>query len=219
MPVIGGRIDHPQTAPELAFYAVFVKHGVPADAIVRRLDQRKRKVAQSALIVGEIVQRDGSTGTYRRLLADPGVDVVGNERRLEPAEVADAGAAAKHQKNENSQGRLVFQERLGVGREARGGIGCGRSAASQPSTTAIFRRWRTVRFGISGKRRVVPFNANHRENDDGGGLFRRVHTAEAHDAPFIRELDNGAHVGGPSPLSAAPQRTPCPDAPRIGLRL
>src|SRR5271169_4138238 len=84
MPVIGGRVDHPQTAPELAFYAVFVKHGVPADAIVRRLDQRKRKVAQGALVVGEIVQRDGSTGTCRRLLADPGVDVVGDERRLEP---------------------------------------------------------------------------------------------------------------------------------------
>src|SRR5271156_1452677 len=114
MPVIGGRVDYPQTEPELAFYAVFIKHGVPADAIVGRLDQRKRKVAQGALVVGEIVQRDGSTGTRRRLLADPGVDVVGNERRLQPAEVADAGAAAKHQNNESGQGRLGFQERLSV---------------------------------------------------------------------------------------------------------
>jgi hypothetical protein len=76
-----------------------------------------------------------------------------------------------------------------------------------------------VGFGIFGERRVVSFDANHRENDDGGGFFRGVHAAEADDAPFIRELDNGAHVGGPSPLSAAPQRTPCLDAPRIGLRL
>ena len=55
-----------------------------------------------------------------------------------------------------------------------------------------------MRFGVLRARLVVPFDADDGKNDDGGGLFRRVHAAEAHNAPLIGEVNNGAHVGGPA---------------------
>ena len=63
-----------------------------------------------------------------------------------------------------------------------------------------------MRFGILDERRIMPFDADDRENDDGRGLFRCVNAAKAHDAPLVRKLDNGAH------LAAQPLSAPCPAA-------
>ena len=74
-----------------------------------------------------------------------------------------------------------------------------------------------MRFGILDERRVVPFDADDRENDDGGGLLRRINAAEAHDAPLVRKLDNGAHIGGPAVVRSLPgSRHPLTRCTRIG---
>jgi hypothetical protein len=131
------------------------------------------------------------------------VDVVGDDGLFEPAEIANARATGKKQKSKNSSGRLGVAT-VGSRRHRR----YRRSAASQPSTTAILRRWRRVRFGILDERRVVPFDADDRENDDGSGLFRHVRAAEAHDASFVRKLDNATHGGGPAIVRSLPAADP-----------
>jgi len=74
----------------------------------------------------------------------------------------------------------------------------------------------SVRFGILRVQLVMSFDADDGENDDRGGLFRRIRAAEAHDAPLVGEFDNGTHVGG-QPMSPACQAAdPLPDA-RIGV--
>jgi hypothetical protein len=100
--------------------AVFVNHRIPTDSVIGRLDQRKREVAQGALVLGEIVERDWRTGARRGFLTDPGVDVVGDDRLLQPAEIADAGIAGSWQqsKDDKSQRRCAATST------------CARSAAS-----------------------------------------------------------------------------------------
>jgi hypothetical protein len=55
-----------------------------------------------------------------------------------------------------------------------------------------------MRFGTLHDWRVISFDTHDWENDDGGGLSRRVNTTEAHDTPFVGEFDNAAHRGGPA---------------------
>jgi hypothetical protein len=119
---------------------------------------------------------------------------VGDDRLFQPAKIA---AAKKHN---NEAPRTAWLSRDGLAVASM----CGRLAASQPPATAILRRWRSVRFGIVDQRRIVSFDADDRENDDCGGLFGRVNTAEAHDAPLVRKLDNGAHFGGPAVVRFLP---------------
>jgi len=105
----------------------------------------------------------------------------------------------------------------------RDGDGCAatsthaRSAASHTPAAAILCRRRQVRFGVLCAQLVVPFDANDGENDDGGGLFRRVNAAEADDAPLIGEFDNGAHVGGPAVVRFLLGSGPPARCTRIGL--
>jgi hypothetical protein len=59
-----------------------------------------------------------------------------------------------------------------------------------------------MRIGIS-------LDPDHGQDDDRSGFVRSVSTAEAHDAPLVREFDNITH----QPLSsAAGIGTFCPDA-------
>src|SRR4029077_11796703 len=77
----------------------------PALPVVRRLDQGKGEIAQRALVVGQIIERDRAADMNRRLLSDPGVNVCVDQRLLQPAEIADAGAAAKNQESEDGERR------------------------------------------------------------------------------------------------------------------
>jgi hypothetical protein len=133
------------------------------------------------------------------------MDVVGDGRRLHQAEIADAGATGKEQRGEKDQGPLEEAMTKGFRQHRRTLV----LAASHPPATAILRRRRGVRLGILGVRLVVPFNANDRQDDDGGGLFRSVRAAKAYDTSLVGKLDNGAHGGGPAivPLPVR-QRTP-----------
>ena len=49
--------------------------------------------------------RDRTAGLRCGLLSDPGVNVVVDQRLLQPAEIADAGAAAKDQESEDGKRR------------------------------------------------------------------------------------------------------------------
>jgi hypothetical protein len=63
-------------------------------------------------------------------------------------------------------------------------------------------------FGFLGTRIGVTLNPDHRQDDDCCGLIGRI-TAEAHNAPVIREFNNVAH----QPLSSAADKEAfCPDA-------
>jgi hypothetical protein len=63
-------------------------------------------------------------------------------------------------------------------------------------------------FGPFGKRIGVSLDPDHRQDDDGCGFIRTV-TAEAYNAPLVREFNNVAH----QPLSpAAVTGAFCPDA-------
>ncbi len=73
--------------------AVFIDHGIPAQPVVRRLDQRKSQIAQRAFVVGEIIAGARRADAGGGLLADPGMNVIGDEYRVEPAEIGGAGAA------------------------------------------------------------------------------------------------------------------------------
>jgi len=91
---------------------------------------------------------------------------------------------------------------------ARGDIANARSAASHPSAAAVVRRRMRVGFGLLGTRIGVALDPDHGQNDDRCGFIRRV-TAEAHNAPVFRKLNNVAH----QPLSsAAGKEAFCPDA-------
>jgi hypothetical protein len=52
-----------------------------------------------------------------------------------------------------------------------------------------------MRFGIVGAQFVVTLDADHGEDDDGGGFVGGVDAAEAYDAPLVGEFDNSAHAG------------------------
>ncbi len=101
MRCLGDRVGYPQIAPEFALLAISVDHGISAYAIVCRLDRRKSEVAQSALVVDKIVERDRRAGADRSLLANPGVDIVGDDGLFQPAEIANARAAGKKHNNED----------------------------------------------------------------------------------------------------------------------
>ena len=103
--VIGGRIERPQRAPKAAILAVFEDDGVPALPVVRRLDQGKGEIAQRALVVGQVIDRDRTASLRCGLLSDPGMNIVVDQRLLQPAEIADAGAAAKDQESEDGKRR------------------------------------------------------------------------------------------------------------------
>ena len=74
-----------------------------------------------------------------------------------------------------------------------------------------------MRFGILQNRRVVSFDTHDRENDDGGGLSRRVNATEAHDTPFVGEFDNAAHLGGPAVVRGLLASDPLAEAIRNGV--
>ena len=81
-------------------------------------------------------------------------------------------------------------------------------AASHASATTILRRRMSLRFGLQRARLVVTLDADDGENDDGRGFFGRVDAAEAHNAPVVWELDNGAHLAGPAVVRCLPGRGP-----------
>jgi hypothetical protein len=65
-----------------------------------------------------------------------------------------------------------------------------------------------LRLGLLGARIGVTFDPDHRQDDNRCGFIRPV-TAKAHNAPFVRKFNNGAH----QPLStAAGKEALCPDA-------
>ena len=204
MPVISGRIERPQFALERSLGAVFVDHGVPADPVVRRLDQGKRKIAQRVFVLGEVIGGDRRTGAGRSFLADPGMNIVGDERIAQPAEIADAGAAGKReQRKDGKDGRPVI-----ASAPARCDMAKSRSAPPHPSAAAVVRRRVRVGLGFFSARIDVPFDPDHRQNDDRCGFICRIAT-EAHNAPLVRKFDNVAH----QPLSsAAGKEAFCPDA-------
>jgi len=79
MSVIGRGVERPQVAAESALLAIFVDHRIPAYTVIWRLDQRECKIAQRALIIGQVVDGNRRSGMRCRLLADPSVDIVGNQ--------------------------------------------------------------------------------------------------------------------------------------------
>jgi hypothetical protein len=63
--------------------------------VVGRLDQRKGKIEERALVVGQVVCGDWRTGARRGVSPDRGMDVFGNEIVSQPAEIAGAGTGGK----------------------------------------------------------------------------------------------------------------------------
>src|SRR5208282_1147223 len=91
---------------------------------------------------------------------------------------------------------------------ARGDIAEAESAAPQPAAAAVVRRRVAVGLGLFGLRIGVPLDPDHGKDDDRCGFIRRV-TAEAHNAPLVREFDDVTH----QPLSsAAGKEAFCPAA-------
>ena len=82
MRVIGAGVDDPQVAAEVPLLAVFEHDRIPPLAVVWRFDQRKCEIAQRALVLGEIVERNRPAGVQRGFLPNPGVNVIGDGRRL-----------------------------------------------------------------------------------------------------------------------------------------
>src|ERR1700733_5568177 len=76
---------------------------------------------------------------------------------------------------------------------ARGDIGRARSASPGPSTAAVFRRWMGLGLGRLGMRIRVTLDPDHGQDDDRCGFIRPVTTAEAHNAPPVREFNYVAH--------------------------
>ncbi len=65
-----------------------------------------------------------------------------------------------------------------------------------------------MRLGLRGERIGITLDPDHRQNNDRRGFIRNV-TAEAHDAPLNRELDDTTH----QPFSfAAGKEAICPAA-------
>jgi hypothetical protein len=61
----------------------------------------------------------------------------------------------------------------------------------------------------------MTFDTDDREYDHGRRL-RCIGAAEAYDTPFIRELNNGAHGGGPAIVRTLSGTDPLPRCTRTG---
>src|SRR5580658_10167033 len=95
MRVIERRVVDPKSAVEYPVDAVFVNRRIPALPVVGRFDQRKSQIAQPALVLGQIVIRYRRAGAARGVAADPVMDAVAGQIRLQPAQIADARTAGK----------------------------------------------------------------------------------------------------------------------------
>jgi hypothetical protein len=177
---------------------VFENYRIPALAVVRRLVQRECEIAQCALVVGQIVERPG---TGRSVVADPGVNVVADERRRQAAEIGGAGAAGSRERDEQDSERRCY---LADGTGARLHNCNILLAAPHAAAAAVVGRRRGLRFGAFIQQVAVTLDPDNRQDDD-GGRFVRVGAAKPHDASLVGEFDNDAHQPSPSRL---PARTP-----------
>ena len=175
--------------------------------IVGRLDQRKGEIAQRAFVVGEIVGGDRRADAGRGLLADPGMDIVGDQRVAQSAEIADAGAAGKNEKQRERPRQGSPSDRIGNG--LRGDIDA--SPFSGVSPVGGRRCPPADAYGVRPPRRCGSAYRSIRMTGrmmivaDSSGRI----TTETHDAPLVREFNNVAH----QPLSsAAGTEAFCPDA-------
>ena len=189
MPVVSPDVEGPHFALEFTFDAVLVEHGVPALAVVGRFDQRKGEVAQGALLLRQVVERYRRDRSRRRFLPDPGVDIVGDQDRIQPVEIAEARATSEQRKRDEANGRGL---RLATADRRRHRSG-DRSAASHSAASAIGRRRVGARLDFFRARIGMPLNADDGENDHRCGFILRIGAAEPHDAPFVRKFDDVAH--------------------------
>ncbi|MFZ2066131.1 MAG: hypothetical protein WAV27_09135 [Xanthobacteraceae bacterium] len=115
------------------------------------------------------------------------MNAIGNQFRIDPAEIADTGATRQSDEPDQAQKRSYYFAAVPDTRRHRISR---RLAASHPTPAAIVRG--RLRFGLIDLGFGIPFDAYDGQNNDGRGL-RAVGSSEAHDAPFVRKFDEVAH--------------------------
>ena len=64
----------------------------------------------SPVVVGDSMINRSAVGPRRRFVPDPGVNVVGDEDRMQPVKIAEARATGEQNKGDESRARLASDD-------------------------------------------------------------------------------------------------------------